>query len=338
MRSWERLEADQVLLLTKNFTKGRGKQIDRVVIHHNAGVNTVESLWRLWEFSRAASAHYQVCSDGWIGQLVWDGDTAHHAANWDINQRSIGIEVSNSAGANQNWPITVKALEETSHLIAAVCVYYKLGRPQWNRNVFGHSTYAATSCPHHMAAGGKYHNVLMSRAVYWYEQMTAASTPKNGALTMSEIEGIKRHVDATVARERAALYRDLTAFIKGWTQPIIDDVKTVRGQLTGSRDDVYVNGRLDVEASYPGWSQLDDKTLVDAVAVLAGDLRAVKDQVSAAVPSLINPGVAITPRNLLRLIDATVWRMERVLESEDGAKEIIAAAIEADRAPKGEEQ
>lgn len=89
-------------LLDKHFTPGRGgNKIDKVVIHHNAGVLSIDQIWQVWQ-SRAASAHYQVETGGRIGQLVWDCDTAWHAANAWINQTSIGIEFANSAGANSN--------------------------------------------------------------------------------------------------------------------------------------------------------------------------------------------------------------------------------------------
>ena len=43
MKNWDTLEADRVKLLNKHFTPGRGgKKIDKVVIHHNAGVRSEE--------------------------------------------------------------------------------------------------------------------------------------------------------------------------------------------------------------------------------------------------------------------------------------------------------
>lgn len=46
-------------------------------------------------------------------------------------------------------------------------------------------------------------------------------------------------------------------FIKGWTGPLIQDVKDIRQQLTGGRDTVYrEDGSVDLVASYPGWKQL----------------------------------------------------------------------------------
>ena len=156
MKNWGTLEPDRVKLLNKHFTPGRGgKSIDKVVIHHNAGVLSIDQIWQVWQ-DRQASAHYQITTTGEIGQLVWDRDTAWHAANQHINQTSIGLEFSNSAGANADWPIADKTIEEGAHLVAAICKYYKLGRPQAGKNVRFHREFTGTSCPYHLAPGGKY--------------------------------------------------------------------------------------------------------------------------------------------------------------------------------------
>jgi hypothetical protein len=41
---------------------------------------------------QGTSAHYVICRDGTVYQMVRDRDIAHHAGNWDYNERSIGIE------------------------------------------------------------------------------------------------------------------------------------------------------------------------------------------------------------------------------------------------------
>lgn len=179
MKNWETVEPDKVALVgSHRYTKGRSRKIDRVVIHHNAGVRlTTERVKKLWDEEREASAHYQVEADGVIGQLVWDKDTAWHAANTDINARSIGIEHANISGPSR-WQISDKTIEAGAHLVAALCKFYKLGRPKWGVNVFPHSQYAATSCPYQLAPGGEDHNHYMTRAAYWYDQMTNPSTEK----------------------------------------------------------------------------------------------------------------------------------------------------------------
>lgn len=171
MKDWLELEADRVKLMNKHFTPGRGgNTIQYVVVHHNAGVLSIDQIWDVWQ-SRAASAHYQVQSDGTIGQLVNDWDTAWHAANAWMNQRSIGIEVSNSAGPSQDWPITDTAIREAGRLIAAVCLYYGLGRPESGKNVRYHREFTTTGCPYHLAPGGKYNRALMDEARRFYDHL-----------------------------------------------------------------------------------------------------------------------------------------------------------------------
>ena len=178
MKDWESLAPDKYTLVGPHrFTKGRPRPIDRVVIHHNAANNwSSEQVRDLWNNSREASAHYQVEANGTIGQLVNDSDVAWHAANADINARSIGIEHANISGPPR-WQISDKTIEEGAHLTAALCVGYKLGRPQWGKNVFGHSQFASTSCPHQLNPGGEDHARYMQRAQYWFDQMTKNPAP-----------------------------------------------------------------------------------------------------------------------------------------------------------------
>lgn len=179
MKSWKDLEPDKYTLVgSHRFTRGRSRPIDRIIIHHNAANNwTSEQVRDLWNNSREASAHYQVESNGIIGQLVNDSDTAWHAANADINARSIGIEHANISGP-PHWQISDKTVEEGAHLTAALCRGYKLGRPQWGANVFGHSQFASTSCPLQLAPGGEDHARYMQRAQYWYDNPAGAPAPK----------------------------------------------------------------------------------------------------------------------------------------------------------------
>ena len=103
-RNYLKVEPDRYKLMNKHFTRGRaGQKIEFITIHHNAGVLSIDQIWQVWQ-TRQASAHYQVTSSGEIGQLVNDSDTAWHAGNQWANRRSIGIEVSNSAGQKAGLP------------------------------------------------------------------------------------------------------------------------------------------------------------------------------------------------------------------------------------------
>lgn len=174
MKNWDKLETDENRILSKHYTSGRsGKDIDRIVIHHNAGNLSIAQIYNTWQ-SRRASAHYQVDKNGRIGQLVWDSDTAWHAANSDANARSIGIEHANNT-FSPSWTVSDKTLEEGAHLVAAICVHHKLGRPSWGKNVFPHSRYSSTSCPG--ALQGSQQSKYMSRAKAWYDSMTGGKAP-----------------------------------------------------------------------------------------------------------------------------------------------------------------
>lgn len=181
MKNWLDLEPDKIKLLTKHYTPGRGgRRIDMVVIHHNAGILDTDGCWQVWQ-TREASAHYQVEASGVIGQLVWDRDTAWHAANADINARSIGIEHANTGGAAAGWPISEQTIDNGAHLVAAICHYYKLGPPRAGVNVRFHCEFTTTSCPVRLAPGGPDHARYMQRAAFWYEQMT--NPPKENDMT-----------------------------------------------------------------------------------------------------------------------------------------------------------
>ena len=165
--NFDTLEADVNMLVPVHYTSGRGgKQIEFVGIHYNAGDLTVEECYNVW-LNREASAHYQVESNGRTGQLVWDGDTAWALGNFDANQRSINIEHAN----NPDGTISEACLDTGAHLVAAICKYYGLGRPEWMINVFPHKHFSATSCPGQIYGSQK--DTYIQRAQMWYDKMTA---------------------------------------------------------------------------------------------------------------------------------------------------------------------
>lgn len=250
MKDWNTLQPDRVRLLSRHFTPGRGGQkIKHVTIHHMAMVGGLDECWNVWQ-TREASAHYTVSPTGEIGQAVWDRDTPWANANLLSNQQTIAIEHSNSAGAAQDWPIGEKTLEEGAHLVAAICKYYKLGRPVSGANVRFHNIESGgmTSCPYHLRPGGKYHDSYIRRAQYWYDQMTGVTpTPKKE--------------ETPVAALTQKYFQD---FLTGYLGPQFDAIQEIWRQLRGP------GGQ--------GWEQLGQNakgqnlTLVDAVAALRADV------------------------------------------------------------------
>lgn len=174
MKDWNKLEPDEYKLLNKHFTSGRGSQkIRYVVIHHNGGNLTIQGCWSVWQ-TRAASAQYQVQSDGRIGQLVHDGDTAWHAGNFLANQRSIGIEHADIS--SNPWRVSDAAIDNGAHLTAAVCKAYGLGEPTWMKNVFPHYYFSSTECPASLA--GDQRDLYLARAKAYYESMNGGAAVK----------------------------------------------------------------------------------------------------------------------------------------------------------------
>lgn len=172
MKNWETVDADEVRILSKHFSQGRGgHKVEFIGIHHNAGNLSIQQTYNVWQ-SRQASAHYQVDINGRIGQLVWDRDTAWALGNFDANQRSINIEHANNTGAAGGWTVSEATLDNGAHLVAALCKLFKLGRPVWGQNVRPHSQISPTACPGALA--GAQRDAYMARAQYWYDQMTGS--------------------------------------------------------------------------------------------------------------------------------------------------------------------
>lgn len=173
MKNWHTVEPDVVKIMNKHYTPGRGgAKIEYITRHHLAGILTTEQTWTVWQ-TRQASAHYVVENSGRIGQLVWDRDTAWSNANAYSNNRSIAIEHSNSGGDAAGWPINDTVIREGARLAAALCWFYKLGRPQFGKNIRDHREFGSTSCPYHLASGGKYHDEWMRTAGEHYDWMVA---------------------------------------------------------------------------------------------------------------------------------------------------------------------
>lgn len=176
MVDWNGVDADVNVWINTHFTTGReGRTINKLIVHHNAGVNlSTQDCANIWQ-TRKASAHYQVESNGRIGQLVHDWDTSWNAGDWEANLTSIGIEHANSGGAAQGWPISEATRENGAHLVAALCKRYSLGRPEWGKNVFPHQHFQSTACPGKLYE--EYKDSYITRAQEWYDSMTG-STPE----------------------------------------------------------------------------------------------------------------------------------------------------------------
>lgn len=188
---YRNLKADVELYISKHYTPGRrGRRIEFVGIHHTAAVGlTVRGCYSVWQ-TRPASAHYLVQTDGVIGQLVHDRDTAWALGDFDANCRSINIEHADSRSAP--WTVSESCLDSGAHLVAALCLAYGLGRPVWGRNVRPHNQFMATACPGELA--GSQRDAYIARAQRYYDMMAAGAADEEEIVTDQDIEKIAQRV------------------------------------------------------------------------------------------------------------------------------------------------
>lgn len=138
--------ATQYIGANKNFSGPSyrtGKNL--IVLHHMAGILTPTQCNNALK-GRGGSIHYAIGNDGSIGWGIDEDEVAWHAGNWPINQRSIGIEISNSA-IGGDWPISDAALNSTIKVVADIAKRNNMGTLVNGKNIGYHSMYAATACP-----------------------------------------------------------------------------------------------------------------------------------------------------------------------------------------------
>lgn len=123
-----------------NFTRGRPAVVDRIVIHW-FGTGTLESAdARFQNKTNQVSAHYGV-SKGRIWQWVREEDIAYHAGNWQINQRSVGIEHD----ATVDHPLSDDDYQLTASLVAQIALRHDI--PLDRAHIVGHREIKPTQCP-----------------------------------------------------------------------------------------------------------------------------------------------------------------------------------------------
>lgn len=174
MADFWNVQPDEYKYLGKNYTSGRPYGIKGVTIHHMAGDLDADGCNNVWR-NREASAHYSIDRNGYIVQHVDDTDRAWACGDGigtrGGNDTTISIEHANNARGP--WTVYPAAIESGAHLVAALCRYYGLGRPDWLVNVFPHKFWSATSCPGELA--GSQNAEYMKRAQAWYDAMVSGA-------------------------------------------------------------------------------------------------------------------------------------------------------------------
>jgi N-acetyl-anhydromuramyl-L-alanine amidase AmpD len=118
-----------------------GMQINSVVIHDIEG--TCEVAVKLFQDPLYfVSAHYVICADGTVYQMVSTKNVAWHARNWWYNMHSIGIEHAGHAalGAAEYTPAMYNASAKLVRYLAAK-YHFSLDRG----HIIGHDNVPATT-------------------------------------------------------------------------------------------------------------------------------------------------------------------------------------------------
>ena len=138
--------ATQYIGENKNYS-GPGYRAGKklIVVHHMAGILTPVQCNNALK-GRGGSIHYAIGNDGAIGWGIDEDEVAWHAGNWPINQKSIGIETSNSA-VGGDWPVSQAAFDSLCKLVADIAKRNNMGKLISGQNIGYHSMYAATACP-----------------------------------------------------------------------------------------------------------------------------------------------------------------------------------------------
>jgi hypothetical protein len=182
---WKNLQPDVYMRVAAGFTKGRPYGISGVTVHHMAGNLTLEQCKAALD-SNGTGAHYGVAG-GRVAQFVDDYNRAWACGDGigtgGGNDRTISIEHANDHA--DPWTVSEDTLDTGAHLTAAICVYYKLGRPEWGKNVWPHRHWSATACPGELYGSQK--DSYIARAQAWYDSMVnGAAEPEKASQGASQ--------------------------------------------------------------------------------------------------------------------------------------------------------
>ena len=116
---------------------------DMVTLHHNGGRLSHEGVLRVWQ-TRPASAQFDVDEFGDVAQYVKANEYAWACGNTSGNQRSISIEMANSAIGGE-WPVGESTWRSAARLTGWLCARVIGVRPS-RSNVVPHHFWKATTC------------------------------------------------------------------------------------------------------------------------------------------------------------------------------------------------
>lgn len=133
-----------------NFTPGRSKNIDKIIVHHAATMSFDGIGATFKRPSSGVSAHYGVGTSNNVDQYVQEKDTAWHAGITrpgvaNPNPSSIGIENVNITGSPV-WAVSSRTIDTLVDLIRDIAKRNGLFPVKVGVNLFEHSDFGDTYC------------------------------------------------------------------------------------------------------------------------------------------------------------------------------------------------
>lgn len=134
-----------------NCTKPRNHKIDKITIHHMAGVLNVEQCGGGFaDPKRQASANYGIDSAGKVGLYVDEANRSWCSSSRENDHRAVTIEVSNDK-AGGDWHISDAALAKLIDLCVDICQRNGIEKLNYtgtkDGNLTMHRMFANTNCP-----------------------------------------------------------------------------------------------------------------------------------------------------------------------------------------------
>lgn len=185
-----------------HYSSRQGNKISRIIIHHQAGCLSLESLYNVMA-SRMASATYGIDVNGNIGQYVDEAYRPWTSSSWEADKCAVTIEVANNTFA-PNWTISDASMKALIKLCIDICRRNGITRLNYtgdkSGNLHMHKWYASTACP------GPY---LESKFAYIAEEVnkrltgSTAPTPSNQATPSNDLSKYTDHqlADKVIAGE-----------------------------------------------------------------------------------------------------------------------------------------
>ncbi|MDX1949400.1 MAG: N-acetylmuramoyl-L-alanine amidase [Rickettsiales bacterium] len=119
-------------------------EIDTIILHYTGMKSTKEALQRMCDINTEVSCHYLIAENGEIIQLVddefkaWHAGKSHWAGRENLNNYSIGIEISNLGHEWGYKPFEDEQIDSLIELCKSLVQNYNI-KPQ---NILGHSDIA----------------------------------------------------------------------------------------------------------------------------------------------------------------------------------------------------